>query len=106
MPHLEKDIWQKYKERGVTVLAVGREHTVAELTDFAKQQNLSMPMIADQKREIFSKYAKKGIPRTFVIDQSGKVIFVADGYDKSDFKQMIKSIAKAVGTHSKSSVSP
>ncbi len=98
MPHLEKDIWRKYKNRGVVVLAIGREHSIDELKDIAKK--LSMPVIADSKREIYAKYALKTIPRNYVIDQSGKIIFASTGYDESEFKSMITTIEKALESSS------
>lgn len=94
LPHLEKEIWQKYKDKGVVVLAIGREHSLEELKDMQKE--LSMPIISDPKRQIYAKYANKSIPRNYVIDKSGKIIYASMGYDEADFKNMISSIEKAL----------
>ncbi len=41
MPHLENDIWQKYKNnKNFIVLAVGREHTKKQLIDFNCNLNI------------------------------------------------------------------
>lgn len=97
MPHLEKDIWKKYKDQDVVVLAIGREQSKEEISS-AVANKLSMPVIVDEKREIYSKYAKKGIPRNYVIDQNGKVIWASTGYTDEEFQQMIGKIKGAMGS--------
>lgn len=92
LPHLENDIWMKFKNKGLVVLAVGREHDTAELGKFKTEQKLTLSVLADPKRQIYSKYAKKGIPRNFVIDKDGKIIFESIGYEKPEFDKMCKLI--------------
>lgn len=92
MPHLQKDLYNKYKDKGLIVLGVGREHDLDELKDFVVAKKLSFPVVADPDREIYSKYAKKQIPRNYVVDQSGKVIWASVGFDKEEFAKMKKLI--------------
>lgn len=96
MPHLEAEIWQPLKNSGLTVLAIGRENNVDELKEFRKKLKLTMTFIPDEKKDIYQKYAKKIIPRNYVIDKSGKVIFVAKDYNLQEFAAMKKVIEQAV----------
>lgn len=56
MPHLEKQVFQKYKDRkDFRLIAIGREHEAPELVRFAKTRGLSLPMAPDPKLEIYGK---------------------------------------------------
>jgi len=93
MPHLEKDIFQKYKYRkDFELIAIGREHEAPELEKFGKDKKLSLPMAPDPKREIYGKYAEKYIPRNFIIGKDGKVKLASIGYSESDFKEIVQII--------------
>jgi thiol-disulfide isomerase/thioredoxin len=78
LPHLESEVWQKFKDRGLSLTVIGRE--------------LTMPFAADPKREVYSKFATQYIPRNVVIGSDGKVKFESTGYNASEFAQMIKVI--------------
>lgn len=92
LPHLEAEIWQKLKDKGLAVLVVGREHSIEELSSFMKKTKLTMPVLADPDRKIFALYAKGTIPRNYVIDREGKVILAETGYTKPEFKKMLSLI--------------
>jgi len=47
MPHLESEIWQRYKGDGLILIAVGREHSVKELKKFKETNHLSFTIVAD-----------------------------------------------------------
>jgi len=97
MPLLEKDIWQKYKAKDLIVLAVGREHTAEVVEKFKKKMNLSLPMGPDPKRGIYSKFATKFIPRNYVINKKGIIVYQAKGYSPEEFNHMIAVIKKSLG---------
>lgn len=99
LPHLEKDVWHRFKNKGLVVLLVGREHNLEELTQFKAKQKLTMLIAADPKREIYGKYAKDTIPRTFVIGKDGKILFESQGFERPEFKKMITTIDTALGSN-------
>ena len=92
LPHLEKEVWQKFKDRGLNLVVVGREHQAEELVKFKTPKKFSMPFAADPKREVYDKYARQYIPRNFVIGVDGKIAFQSVGFDQEEFAQMIKVI--------------
>ena len=71
---------------------IGREHNGEELVKFAKEKNLSLPMAADPKREIYGKYAEQYIPRNFVIGKDGVVKLASVGYTESSFQEVVQAI--------------
>lgn len=94
MPFLEKDIWLKFKDKDFFVLSLGRENTSQVVKDFKKKMNLSFPMGPDPKREIYRKFATQFIPRNYVINREGKIIYQVKGYESEEFSRMISVIEK------------
>jgi peroxiredoxin len=93
LPHLEKEIVQKYADRkDFRIIVIGREHDRAELEKFAKEKKLSLPIAPDPKREIYGKYAEQFIPRNFVVGKDGKIKLASTGYDESHFREIVQAI--------------
>ena len=97
MPHLEKQVWQKFKDRNFAMAAIGREHENKELKDFPKKRQVTFPIAGDPKRKIYSRFATQYIPRNYVIDAGGKIAFQSVGYTDSEFAKMIEVIEKELG---------
>ena len=96
LPHLEKDVWQTYRRKDFKFIAVGREHTAAEMNAFRDETGFSFPLAADPKRETYSLFAEKWIPRTYVIDRDGTILFQSRGFEADEFDQMISVIDAAL----------
>lgn len=92
MPHLEKEVWQKFKGDKFTMVAIGREHENKDLTAFQQKHQLTFSVAGDPKRTIYAKYAKQYIPRTYVIGADGKIAFQSVGYEEAEFKKMLGAI--------------
>ena len=97
MPRLEKDVWQKFKGKNFTLIAIGREHSEKELAEFQKTKAFTFPIAPDPKRGIYGQYAKQYIPRNYVINGEGKIIFQSMGYNEAEFSKMIEVIEKEIG---------
>ena len=95
LPEVQKQIWEKYKDNPKFAMFVfGREQKADELNKFKKENNYTFPIIPDEKRKIFSLFAEQFIPRTFVIDRTGKIIFESIGYQKKDFQNLLEILNK------------
>ncbi len=98
LPHLEKEVWLPLKDnKDFQLLVVGREHTQEEINKFAEQKGLSLPFYADVKREMFGLFAAQNIPRNYIVDRNGKVIYSSTGYNEEDFKSMIEILKSELG---------
>lgn len=97
MPHLEKEVWQKFKGDKFAMVAIGREHENKDLVEFQKKHQLTFPVAGDPKRDIYGKYAKQSIPRTYVISADGKIAFQSVGYEATEFKKMVEVIQQELG---------
>ena len=96
MPQLEKDIWQVFKESGLTVIAIGREHSAEELQKFNKEKGFTFHIAPDEKRDVYKLFASAYIPRNVLVDMKGKIVYQTVGFDKKDFDELKNKIAALV----------
>lgn len=89
MPYVEKYLWQGFKDKGLIVVAVGREHTEAEVAAFQKQTGCTFYFAADPKKEIFDKFATEYIPRCLLIGKDGRIKCQTVGFSTEDFRKLI-----------------
>ncbi|MGZ8899835.1 MAG: peroxiredoxin family protein [Limisphaerales bacterium] len=92
LPHVQKEIWEKFKDKDLVVIAIGREHENAELVDFQKKNKFTFPIAGDPKRKIYSKYASAYIPRTYLINKEGKIVYQGIGFEETEFKALLSAI--------------
>jgi peroxiredoxin len=97
LPVVEKQIWQKYKNDGLVMIAIGREHQASDLVDFQKKHKFSFPMAGDPKREAYSKYATAYIPRTYLINKEGRIVYQSVGFEEKEFKALLAAVEKECG---------
>ena len=88
LPRLEKEVWEKYKSDNFVMIGISREETPDQVAEFAGKNGLTYTIAADPDRHIYDMFASAGIPRTYVVDADGKIVFQSVGYDKRDFEQM------------------
>jgi peroxiredoxin len=93
LPHLQQEVWDKYKDRGdFKMFVVGREHSKEELVSFIQKKGFSMPFVADPKREVYGAFAKQYIPRLYLIDRNGVVVKMSIGFDENEFAETLKKV--------------
>ncbi len=63
------------------ILAVSIDEDPKEAASFATAMQLNFPVVLDGRQKIAGAYGVEGIPTTFIIDKSGKVIYGRSGYD-------------------------
>jgi len=92
MPHLEKEIWEAYKDKAFTVLSIAREHNAEEAAAFRKEKGLTFPMAPDPERKVYSLFATQFIPRNILIDKEGKIVFQEKGFDQEKLNSLVEKI--------------
>ncbi len=93
MPHLEKHLYQVYKEReDFIIIALGRNHQAEELKPFKQDQKVNYPMAPDPESLIFNKYAESGIPRNVVIGKDGTIKLLSLGYTEERFQELLRAV--------------
>jgi len=95
LPVLQTQVWDKYKNNeDFVLLVIGREHTSDELTKFADDQKLDLPFYPDLKREVFSQFATQSIPRNYIINKGGKIVYASKGFSDKEFEHMMSVLEK------------
>ncbi len=94
---VKQTLWPKYKDnKDFMMLVVGREHTDADLKKYNEKKGFEFPLYPDKNRAIFNSFAKNLIPRFYLIDKTGKVVYASKGYDDEEFNRLMQAIDKAI----------
>ncbi len=102
LPHLEREVWQRFEGPDFAMAAIAREHEASELGEFISQMQMTFSVIPDPDRSIFSLFADAYIPRTVVIDPEGRVIYHGTDFNPDEFAQMVELIEETVAGASSS----
>ncbi len=86
-PHLQK-VYQQYRNRGGVVLGIApRDDTVASLKAFKARNKVSYPIAIDRANRLFGPF-DPAIPMSVLIDRSGVIRQVGEGYSPAEFKML------------------
>ncbi len=91
---VQKEIIDRFKGKDFVFLPISREDTYEKIDAFRKEKGHKFPMGMDSDRSIYNMFAKSSIPRNYVIDKSGKIVYMDKGYNVEMFKELVKNIEK------------
>ena len=94
MPHLEKDVWQKFKDKDFILIGVDRDEPLDVVQKFKDEMKITYPMALDPGANIFALFADReaGVTRNIVLDQKGRIVFLSRLFEEKEFKAMISKI--------------
>ncbi|MGP4060134.1 thiol-disulfide oxidoreductase ResA [Halobacillus litoralis] len=72
MPYME-ELYPKYKEKGVEILAVNLDSTELVVERFIDEYDLSFPILQDKKGQVMDLYNIGPIPSTLFINPDGEI---------------------------------
>ena len=94
-PHLEKEVWQKFKNHGVQVLALSLQEGVAEpftkLRAFRKLHKVTYPILSDDEATVILKFGFTA-PTDVIIGKNGK--YVANPKTVTELVTKLKKMTK------------
>ncbi len=96
--HLRR-LYEKERHRGFAILAIAMDSsdTIAEVPAWARRNEVTFPVLLDEDSHIASIYnPKKSAPLTVLIDKSGDVVYVHDGYNSGDEALLEEHVATAL----------
>ena len=99
-PHLEREIWRKYKNKNVQVLGVAVEegkHPAARFRKFRKAHGVTYPLLLDEPGVTLLKFGFVGLPQGIVIDSKGR--YVSAPTTVAGFKASLKKLAGQTVRH-------
>ncbi len=89
---VQADIIDRFEGKEFVFIALSRGEEKATVEKFMKSKGYTFPVALDGDSSIFGKFATTGIPRNFVIDRDGKVVYAFGGYKPEEFDAMIALI--------------
>ena len=98
------ELYEAHKAQGFEILAVSVDQEDAEVRDFLESHPVPFTVLRDPKGSLPSRLSINTMPTAFLLDRSGAVIHVHEGFVASDRKaitQMVKEAlqASAPGEH-------
>jgi peroxiredoxin len=89
---LQPDVLGRFGGNGVAVIGVntGDEPQVAR--DLVKQAGASFPQLSDPQGEAFKQLATTKVPRTYLVDPAGKVVWFDLEYSRTTRRELVQAI--------------
>jgi len=94
MPHLEKEVWQRFKDDDFILIGVDLMEDKEVVKEFISKTKVTYPFTIDSDGSFFKSFTlpKAGVTRNIVVNQTGKISFLTRLYDKIEFAQMTEHI--------------
>ena len=96
MPHLEKELWQRFKEDEFILIGVDLKEEEDVVDRFIKKTKVTYPFTIDVDGSFFESFTlpNAGVTRNIVLDKEGNISFLTRLYDKKEFADMIAHVHK------------
>lgn len=97
-PHLRK-MYEANKDKGFVLFGVAMDgpETVANVGAFAKRNQLNFPVLLDEDSHVAAIYnPKKSAPLSVLIDKTGKISVIREGYNPGDEEYLAREVAKVL----------
>lgn len=95
MPFIEKDIWQKHKDKSdFYLIGIDRDEPLDKVVAFGQATKVTYPLGLDPGADIFGRYALKqsGITRNVLIDSEGRIVKLTRLYNEEEFASLVELI--------------
>jgi len=85
--------FNRYRDRGFTILAVNQGEGRDEVQAFAGEYGMAFPVLLDPEGRVLSLYPTRGIPASFLIDRQGVVRQIVIGaLDGDQLAQLVEPL--------------
>ena len=96
MAHLQEGVIDHFAGKDLVVLPISRGEQRDVVEKFIADNGYTFGVGLDPERAIYDLYASNFVPRTFIINKRGKVVYRVAGYDEETAKAVNAAIAKAL----------
>lgn len=101
MPHLERQIWIKYKDnKNFFMAGIDLKEDKAKIEKFVAKTGVTYPILLDTDGAIFELYAEKdaGVTRNVLIDKDGKIAFLTRLFNPEEFNALKAKLESLLGS--------
>ena len=90
LPELEKKVWEKHKSNPkFKLLEIARDQSESVIQPFKAKHKFDFPMYPDISKIIYSLFATQYIPRNYIVDETGKIVYSSVSYSPEEFDKMV-----------------
>ena len=97
MPHLEKEIWLKYKDHpDFLMVGIDLDEPLEKVISFGESVGVTYPLALDPGGTLFYQFAAQnsGVTRNILSDRDGNIIMLTRLFEEEEFNQMTAELAK------------
>ena len=87
---IEKEIWQRYKDKGLKVFAIGVKENGEQASLWSFHHRLTYPVIIDPEGEIYKKYGSGSVPYHVIIDRMWIIRHFQENFEKESLMGVIQ----------------
>ena len=81
LEYIQEYIWPEFQNSDGYFISIGREHNKNEVKEFRDKGNYLVPFAADPDRTIYNQFAQKKVPRNYLFDSKGQLVYQTRGFD-------------------------
>ena len=96
LAHLQEGVLDRLADQKLVVLPISRGEERSVVEKFITDNGYKFGEGLDSDRAIYDLYASNYIPRTFIINKQGKVVYRNAGYDEAIAEEVNAAIAQAL----------
>ena len=96
MAHLQEGVIDHFAGKDLVVLPISRGEKREVVEKFIADNGYTFGVGLDPERAIYDMYASNFVPRTFIINKAGRVVYRVAGYDEETAEAVNVAIAKAL----------
>ena len=89
---LGPDVAQHFGRRGVRVVAIDESDSPDQVRQIVQKLGLKFPVLLDAKGEALAKVATRKLPRTYLLDATGKIVWFDIEYSRSTRRDLHQAI--------------
>lgn len=102
MPHIESDIWQKWKDNSDFVLyGIDLKESAEKTSQFQKDMKVTYPLALDLDGSIFEAFTvpNAGVTRNVIVDKNGKIAYMTRLFKEDEFNEMVNVIEQLLNSN-------
>jgi len=92
------DMQEKYQQHGLVVISVNVDNDKALAEEFLAQVPAKFKVFYDPKGQVARKFKLKGMPSSYIIDRSGKVVSTHVGFSDSKKPEYEKALLQLLSS--------
>jgi hypothetical protein len=96
MADLATDVIEPYGVKGVAVVGVAVKEKPDQAASAVTEVGKEIPMLVDDKGTAFAQVGSRRLPRTFVLDANGKILWFDIEYSHATRRELQQALAATV----------